>query len=168
MSQQCWNGSVTTAHRQPVALKQGKGEFATYCSQFFRIVAYLNYNEGVKIDALADGLSEGLKNAMTYRTDRLNMVEAYATMLMTIDKQIRGRKAERAIHNTMGQFIAPAATAHLSHTAGYLAPIDFSTFQAHPTQQPATEQRYTFVNGQRKIISKLNKLCKVSPVSPEN
>jgi hypothetical protein len=127
-----------TARRQLVALKQGKGHFATYYSQFLRIVAYLDYNEGAKIDALAEGLSEDLKDAMTYRTDRPNTVEAYATMLMTIDNQVRGRKAEqRAIRNTMGQFTAPAAVAHPSHTAGGLAPIDLSTLQARPTQRPA-------------------------------
>jgi hypothetical protein len=140
-----------TTRRQLVALKQGKGDFATYYSQFLRIVAYLDYNEGAKIDALAEGLLEDLKDAMTYRTDRPNTVEAYATMLMTIDNQVRGRKAEqRAVRNTMGQFTAPATVAHPSHTAGGLAPMDLSTLQARPTQRPTAEQRYTFVNGQRK------------------
>ncbi|KAH0606065.1 uncharacterized protein H6S33_004522 [Morchella sextelata] len=69
-----------TARRQLVALKQGKGDFATYYSQFLRIVAYLYYNEGAKIDALTEGLSEDLKDAITYRTDRPNTIEAYATM----------------------------------------------------------------------------------------
>ncbi|KAH0606068.1 uncharacterized protein H6S33_004525 [Morchella sextelata] len=129
-----------TARRQLVTLKQGKGDFATYYSQFLRIVAYLDYNEGAKIDALAEGLSEDLKDAMTYRTDRPNTVEAYAPMLMTIDNQVRGRKAEqRAIRNTMGQFAAPAAVAHPSHTTGSLAPMDLSALQARPTQRPATE-----------------------------
>jgi hypothetical protein len=50
----------------------------------------------------------------------------------------------------MGQFTAPAAVAHPSHTAGVLAPMDLSALQARPTQRPAAEQRYTFVNGQRK------------------
>ncbi|KAH0606520.1 uncharacterized protein H6S33_003354, partial [Morchella sextelata] len=140
-----------TARRQLVALKQGKGDFATYYSQFLRIVAYLAYNEGAKIDALAEGLSEDLKDAITYRIDRPNTVEAYATMLMTIDNQVRGRKAEQlAIRNTMGQFTAPAAAAHPAHTAGGLAPMDLSALQSRPTQRPAIEQRYTFVNGQRK------------------
>ncbi|KAH0605312.1 uncharacterized protein H6S33_004534 [Morchella sextelata] len=120
-------------------------------SQLLRIVAYLDYNEGAKIDALVEGLSEDLKDAMTYRTDKPNTVEAYATMLMTIDKQVRGRKAEqRAIRNTMEQFTAPAAVAHPSHTAGGLTPMDLSALQSRPTQRPAIEQRYTFVNGQRK------------------
>ncbi|KAH0608775.1 uncharacterized protein H6S33_001003 [Morchella sextelata] len=119
-----------TARRQLIALKQGKGDFATYYSQFLRIVAYLDYNEGAKIDALAGGLSEDLKDAMTYRTGRPNTVEAYATMLMTIDNQVRGRKAEqRAIR---------------------LAPMDLSALQVRSAQRPAAEQRYTFVNGKRK------------------
>ncbi|KAH0603989.1 uncharacterized protein H6S33_007020 [Morchella sextelata] len=140
-----------TARRQLVALKQCKGDFATYYSQFLRIMAYLDFNEGVKIDALAEGLSEDLKDAMTYRTDRLNTVEAYATMLMTIDNQILGRKAEqRAIRNTMGQFTTPAAAADPFHTAGGLASMDLSTLQTRSAQRPTAEQRYTFVNGQCK------------------
>jgi hypothetical protein len=140
-----------TARRQLVALKQGKEDFATYYSQFLRIVAYLDYNEGANIDTLTEKLSEDLKNAITYQTDRPNTIDAYATMLMTIDNQIRGRKAEqRAIRNTMGQFTAPAAAAHPSHTTGGLASMDLSTLQTRPAQRPAAEQRYTFVNGQRK------------------
>jgi hypothetical protein len=83
-----------TVRSQLVTLKQGKGDFTTYYSQFLCIVVYLDYNEGAKIDALAEGLSEDLKDAMTYRTDRPNTVEVYATVLMTIDNQIWGRKAE--------------------------------------------------------------------------
>ncbi|KAH0606495.1 uncharacterized protein H6S33_003329 [Morchella sextelata] len=131
-----------TARRQLVALKQSKGDFVTYYSQSLCIVAYLDYNEGAKIDALAEGLLEDLQDAMTYRTGRLNTVEAYVTMLMTIDNQ--------AIRNTIGQFTTPTAVAHASHTTGGLAAMDLSPLQAHPTQRPATEQRYTFINGQRK------------------
>jgi hypothetical protein len=91
------------------------------------MVAYLDYNDRAKIDALAEGLSEDLKDTMTYRTDRPNTVEAYATMLMTTDNQVRGRKAEqRAIHNTVVQFTAPATVTHPFHTAGSLAPMDLS------------------------------------------
>lgn len=122
-----------------VALKQAKGDFETYYSQFFRIMAYFDSNEGAKIGALAEGLSDNLRNAMTYCTGRPNMVEAYATMLMTIEYQIRGRKAEqRAIRKTIRQFTTPAPTAHPSHNAGALAPIDLSALQAHPTERPAS------------------------------
>lgn len=120
-------------------------------------MAYLNYNEGAKIDALAEGLSEDLKDAMTYWTDRANTVEAYVTMLMTIDNQVRGRKAkQRAIRNTMGQFNAPAAVAHPFHTAGDLTSMDFFALQARPTQRSTAEQRYSFVNGQRKTSAAEN------------
>ncbi|KAH0608327.1 uncharacterized protein H6S33_001461 [Morchella sextelata] len=155
-----------TARPQLVALKQGKGDFANYYSQFLHIVAYLDYNEGAKIGALTEGPSEDLKDAITYQADRPNTIEAYATMLMTIDNQVQGHKAEqRAIRNTMGQFTAPAAVAHPSHTAGGLAPMDLSALQSHPTQRPAIEQRYTFINGQRKTSAaekqwrRYNNLC---------
>jgi hypothetical protein len=65
-----------TARRQLFALNQGKGDFVTYYLQFLRIVAYLHYNEGAKIDALAEGLSEDLKDVMLYRMDRPNTLEA--------------------------------------------------------------------------------------------
>ncbi|KAH0606468.1 uncharacterized protein H6S33_004129 [Morchella sextelata] len=69
-------------------------------------------------------------------------------MLMTIDYQIRSRKTQqRAICVMMGQFTAPTAVVHPSHTAGGLAPMDLSALQSRPTQRPAIEQRYTFVNG---------------------
>ncbi|KAH0609699.1 uncharacterized protein H6S33_012245 [Morchella sextelata] len=72
-------------------------------------------------------------------------------MLMTIDYRIRSRKIQqRAICVIMGQFTAPTAVVHPSHTAGGLAPMDLSALQTYPTQRSATEQRYTFVNGQFK------------------
>ncbi|KAH0609727.1 uncharacterized protein H6S33_012273 [Morchella sextelata] len=140
-----------TTRGQLVTLKQGKRDFATYYSQFLCIVTYLNYNKGAKIDVLAEGLSEDLKDTMTYWIDRTNIIEAYATIFMTIDNQIRSRKAkQRAIRNTMGQFTARAAVAHPSHTAGDLPPMDLSVLQTCSAQCPADEQQYTFVNGQRK------------------
>ncbi|KAH0615360.1 uncharacterized protein H6S33_000996, partial [Morchella sextelata] len=140
-----------TVRLQLVALKQSKGDFAIYYLQFLRMVTYLDYNEGAKLNALIEGLG-------------------YMTMLMTIDNQVRGRKAEqRAINNMMGQFTAPAAVTHPSHAAGDLPPIDLSTLEAHPTQCPATEQRCTFVNGQRKTSTaenqwrRDNNLCMYCP-----
>ncbi|KAH0603256.1 uncharacterized protein H6S33_008260 [Morchella sextelata] len=78
----------TTRH-QLVTLKEGKKDFATYYSQFLHIVTYLEYNEEAKIDALPEGLSEDLKDIVIYQTDRPNMVEAYAAILITIDNEIR-------------------------------------------------------------------------------
>ncbi|KAH0609706.1 uncharacterized protein H6S33_012252 [Morchella sextelata] len=67
----------STTHHQLVLMRQGKGDFATYYSQFIRNVSHLHYNKGVKIDELAERLS-----------DRPNMVEPYATMSMTIDNHM--------------------------------------------------------------------------------
>jgi hypothetical protein len=77
-----------TTHRQLVPLRQGKGDFATYYSQFIRNVSHLHYNKGVKIDELPERLSDNFRDVMTYRTDRPNMVEAYATMSVTIDNHM--------------------------------------------------------------------------------
>ncbi|KAH0614363.1 uncharacterized protein H6S33_006249 [Morchella sextelata] len=78
----------STTHRQLVPLRQGKGDFATYYLQFIRTVSNLHYNKGVKIEELPERLSDNFRDVITYRTDRSNMVEAYATMSMTIDKNM--------------------------------------------------------------------------------
>ncbi|KAH0603595.1 uncharacterized protein H6S33_007917 [Morchella sextelata] len=78
----------STNHRQLVPLRQGKGDFATYYSQFIRNMSHLHYNKGVKIDQLPERLSDNFRDVMTYRTDRPNMVEAYATMSVTIDNHM--------------------------------------------------------------------------------
>lgn len=54
----------STAHRELADLKQCKGDSSSYYTQFLRIIAYLDYDENAKIDALVDVLSEDLKNAM--------------------------------------------------------------------------------------------------------
>ncbi|KAH0609690.1 uncharacterized protein H6S33_013176 [Morchella sextelata] len=78
----------STNYRQLVPLRQGKGDFPTYYSQFIRNVSHLHYNKGVKIDELPERLLDNFRDVMTYRTDRPNMVEAYATILVTIDNQM--------------------------------------------------------------------------------
>jgi hypothetical protein len=70
-----------TTHRQLIPLRQGKEDFATYYSQFIRNVSHLHYE-------LAERLSDNFRDIITYRTDRPNMVEAYATMSVTIDNQM--------------------------------------------------------------------------------
>ncbi|KAI0992920.1 hypothetical protein K3495_g15264 [Podosphaera aphanis] len=142
-----------TARRELLALKQGSGDFASYYSQFLRIIAYLDYNEAAKIDALTEGLSEDLKDALMYRTDKPNNLQDFATNLMTIDNRIRGRKADqRFARNPMGQFSSPNA-GHPSHVPGGLAPMDLSALQSRATLRPPIDQRYSFVNGTRKLTA---------------
>ncbi|KAI0991744.1 hypothetical protein K3495_g16443, partial [Podosphaera aphanis] len=139
-----------TARRELLALKQGNGDFAGYYSQYLRIIAYLDYNESAKIDALTEGLSEDLKDALMYRTDKPSNLEELATTLMMIDNRIRGRKAEQKIaQNPIGKFSSPNA-GHPSHIAGGLAPMDLSAIHNKLSCRPAMEHRYTFVNGIRK------------------
>ncbi|KAH0606492.1 uncharacterized protein H6S33_003326 [Morchella sextelata] len=78
----------STNHRQLIPLRQGKGDFATYYSQLIRNVSHLHYNKRVKIDELPERLSDNFRDVMTYRTDRPNMVEAYATMSVMIDNHM--------------------------------------------------------------------------------
>ncbi|KAI0993359.1 hypothetical protein K3495_g14825 [Podosphaera aphanis] len=140
-----------TARRELKLLKQGQGDFAGYYSQFLRIMAYLDYNESAKIDALTEGLSDELQDALSYRTDLPNDVNTFAAMLMKIDNQVRGRKVDKDIRTRMGRPMMPIeATAHPSHVPGGLVPMDLSALQARSSQRPPVEQRYTFINGQRK------------------
>ncbi|KAI0993010.1 hypothetical protein K3495_g15174, partial [Podosphaera aphanis] len=127
------------------------GDFATYYSKFLRVIAYLDYNEAAKMDALAEGISNELKDAMMYRLEKPENMEQYAAMLMTIDNRVRGRKADQGAHrNPMGQFSAPSVP-HPSHIPGGLAPMDLSALQNRTTPRPPVEQRYHFSNGARKI-----------------
>lgn len=140
-----------TARRELMALKQGNGDFASYYSQFLRIMAHLDYNESAKIDALKDGLSDELKLCLTHYTDLPESTEAYGIKLMIIDNQIRGLKADQALRNNRSQFYQPNITPHPSHIPGGLAPMDLSAAQLTPCLRPKVEKRYAFVNGQRKI-----------------
>lgn len=139
-----------TARRELISLKQGKGDFATYYSEFLRLMAYLEYNESAKIDALREGLSEELKDALTFRTDLPNSTEAFASMLMIIDNQVRGRKADKTVRNNLSQSQTSHITTHPSHVPGGLAPMDLSASQYMMAVRPTPENRYTFINGQRK------------------
>ncbi|KAI1007902.1 hypothetical protein K3495_g326 [Podosphaera aphanis] len=139
--------------RELLALQQGKGDFASYYSQFLRIIAYLDYNEAAKIDALTDGLSDDLKDALMYRVEKPRSLLEFATMLMTIDNRIRGRKAEQNIpQNSIGQYSSPIAT-HPSYIQGSLAPMDLSALQSPRTQRPEPEKCYTFTNEMRKTTA---------------
>lgn len=140
-----------TARRELNKLKQGSGDFATYYSKFLRIISYLDYNEAAKIDALAEGLSEDIKDALSYRIDAPKNLEEYAFTLMKIDNQIRGRKAEqRASHNTVFQ-TSPPASGHPSHVAGGFAPMDLSAIHTQVTSRPPLGERYVSNNGVRKL-----------------
>lgn len=140
-----------TARRELVSLKQGKGDFASYYSQFLRIMAYLDYNESAKIDALTEGISDELKDALMFRTELPKQLSLYATTLMTIDNQIRGRRADKAIRNNANYFHAPEVAQQSSFLPGGLAPMDLSALKIGSISRPTIENRYTIINGQRKI-----------------
>lgn len=153
-----------TARRELANLKQGTGDFSSYYTQFLRIVGYLDYNENGKIDALADGLSEDLKDAMIYQTERSQTLEDFAMILMKMDNKIRSRKQEQGNH-IVGQLGFTNNPPHPSHVAGGLTSMDLSALRMASNQRPAPELRYTFSNGQRKTTlaekqwRKDNNLC---------
>ncbi|KAI1007675.1 hypothetical protein K3495_g554 [Podosphaera aphanis] len=45
------------------------GFLATFYSQFLLIISYLDYNESTKVDAITEGLSDDLNDALSYRTN---------------------------------------------------------------------------------------------------
>ncbi|KAF5181718.1 Retrotransposon-derived protein peg10 [Thalictrum thalictroides] len=142
-----------TALRELLALKQGDGDFASYYSQFLRIISYLDYNESAKMDALIAGISKDLKDAMIYRMEKSQSLEELATALMTVDNRIRGHKAEqRNVRNNIGQYTSQS-TAHPSHIPGGLTSMDLSALQNRQSFRPPIDQRYTFVNGIRKTTA---------------
>ena len=154
-----------TARRELKTLKQGNGDFAEYYSQFLRIIAYLDYNESAKIDALVTGISEDLKDSLVYHEGQPNTLEKYATMLMNTDNKIRGRKAEQKYTwNSSAQPSYPT-NGLPSHVPGGLTPMDLSALRSQPVARPPLDQRYTFVNGTRKTSAaekhwrKGNNLC---------
>ena len=113
-----------TARRELVSLKQGKGDFASYYSQFLRIMAYLDYNESAKIDALTEGISDELKDALMFRTELPKQLSPFAATLMTIDNQIRGRRADKAIRSITNYCNLPEVPQQSSFLPGVLAPMD--------------------------------------------
>ncbi|KAI0992076.1 hypothetical protein K3495_g16110, partial [Podosphaera aphanis] len=68
-----------TALQELNELRQGSGDFASYYTNFLRIIAYLDYNESAKIDALSKGLADELKDAMAFKIDRPASLEELAT-----------------------------------------------------------------------------------------
>lgn len=143
----------STALQGLETLKQGHGDYATYCTSFLRNIAYLDYKKSAKIDALAKGLSDVLKDAMAYRFERPRTLKESASTLMMLDNRIRGRKAEqRNDRNTAIQF-PTVNTAHPSHVAGGLVPMDLPAIKSQPASRPPPEQRYFFVNGMRKTTA---------------
>ena len=140
-----------TARRELTTLKQGAGDFASYYSKFLRVISYLEYNEAAKIDALEKGLSEDLNGAMSHRVETPVILEDYAILLMRIDNQIWGRKAEQKYTRDFPKYLTDKHLAHPSHVPGGLTPMDLSAMHSSTTTRPSLDKRYVFVNGSRKL-----------------
>lgn len=143
-----------TARRELHQLRQGKRDFSAYLADFQRIMGQLNFDENSKMDALEHGMSEELKEAMVFAPAVPTNLNDTILTLTRMDNRIRARKAEKRgnTRDTMGQFSAPSAFSPVSSfTPGGLAPMDLSFGRTSNLPRPPQDQRYTIVNGRRKL-----------------
>src|SRR5260221_2786272 len=142
---------IGTARRELHELKQTK-DFGAYLTEFRRIMGRLNYDNNAQMDALDQGLSPKLKDALVFTTRPATMAE-YENQLLVLDNKLKAREEEtKGSRNQMGQFIAPAPIS--SFTPGGLAPMDLSATllqNRNNTPRPPLEQRHYLVNRIRRI-----------------
>lgn len=145
---------INTARRELQALRQGKGDFASYYSEFTRIVSKLGYNEAAKRSTLELGMSEGLKDSMVTVFVEDKTYPQYVALLQKLDNNQRARKEDKA-GIKMGSFTSPPtpsySAGHPSFSPGGLAPMDLSALRNLGTPSPPQEQRYVQINGRRKL-----------------
>lgn len=84
-----------TARRALNILKQGKGDFATYFTQFSWLIAKLKYNDTAKHNALERGVSDDLKDSMVNSREDTSTDERYINLLNDQENSIRARKEEK-------------------------------------------------------------------------
>jgi hypothetical protein len=142
---------IGTARRELHDLRQTK-DFGAYLTEFRRIMGKLNYDNNAQMDALEQGLSPKLKDALVFTTRPITMAE-YENQLLVLDNKLKAREEERkGSRNHMGQFVAPPPVS--SFTPGGLAPMDLSATQwqnRNNNPRPPVEQRHHLVNGIRRI-----------------
>lgn len=87
---------INTALHELLALKQGKGDFATYYSEFSLIVSEPKYNEAAKRSGLEQGMRDALKDRMVilFVEDKTN--PQYVLLLQRVDNHQRTRKDDKA------------------------------------------------------------------------
>lgn len=145
---------INTAHRQLLALRHGKGDFATYYSEFTRIVSKLKYNEAARRSALEQEMSNAIKEAMVTVFVEDKTYSEYVLLLQRLDNNQQARKKDRA-GTRMGSWTSPPTTSyqmgHASHSPGGLAPMDLSALRNLDTARPQQDQRYVLINGRRKL-----------------
>jgi hypothetical protein len=134
-------------------LHEGKQsmDFSAYHTEFKRIMGKLKYDEAAQMDALENGLSNKLNDALVFTT-RPNTMAEYERELPALNNRIKAREEEKkGNRNTMRQYTAPPIIS--SFTPGGLAPIDLSATQWKNPRSPARphpNQRHEIVNGIKK------------------
>ena len=89
---------VATAERKMREIKQKNREFSQYYAEFQVIAADLDWNPSALRNALRIGLSEEMKDSITY-SDMPEDLPAFVTVCQKRDNQIRQRRAEKASQN---------------------------------------------------------------------
>jgi len=74
-------------------LKRSK-DFSAYLTKFRRIMGKLKYDDATQMDALENGLSNTLKDALVF-TIRPNTTAEYEGQLLALDNRIKAREKEK-------------------------------------------------------------------------
>jgi len=76
-------------------LRQGRRSCAAYTSDFRRLIVDLNWNEGACIDAYRQGLSDEVKDRLSYTIDAPDTLAAYSDLAIRLDQRCHERAMER-------------------------------------------------------------------------
>jgi len=120
---------VATAEQKMRDIKQKNCEFSEYYAEFQVIAADLYWNPSALWNALRMGLSEEMKDSITY-SDMPEDLAAFVTVCQMRDNQIQQRRAEKAALNTGGGI-------------GFGSPRPPSAPKATETAPAGTVARYT-------------------------
>jgi len=134
---------VRTAERNLRSLRQKNRNFADYLADFQRYSAEVTWNDAAKRDALYEGLSAELKDALV-TLDTPDELDQYIILLKRVDNRIRARTAERkgssstwkpsTPQTTTTPRPAPAPTPTTTATGTQAGPMDLSAGRRRLTQ----------------------------------
>lgn len=106
---------TATAHRKLHHLKEGKGDFSIFHTQFFQLVAKLKFKENAKRDALEQAINEELKEAIIHDTGNDTDYVQFGHKLQRLVNNLCAPR-EKNPGTKMGSWttLAPSNSAHTS------------------------------------------------------
>jgi len=154
-----------TARMELSKLRQGKQDFATYLSEFTRIMSVLNNHPAAKMDALEAGMSSKLRVGLVYNirpTPSPANYDTWCNTLLQLDNRIRQLEAhKRGTYSAMPQ--VPTSVGHIEQNSYPHNPdaMDLSYSGLRPSTpsvpRPAQDLRYETDAQGRRHVSALEK-----------